>query len=73
VLLKANGTFAKTGKDILAFVMLERLSVPCGAGQVLSGRSNGGGKANRSRNNSKVLGDCVTTLEQMRNPGENKQ
>jgi hypothetical protein len=39
--------------------------VPGGAGQTLSGR---GGKANRSRGTSQVLGNGVTTLEQMRKP-----
>jgi hypothetical protein len=52
-------------KTFLLIVMLERLSVPGGAGQTLSGR---GGKANRSRGTSQVLGNGVTTLEQMRKP-----
>jgi hypothetical protein len=38
----------KPRKTFLLIVMLERLSVPGGAGQTLSGRSMGAGKANRS-------------------------
>jgi hypothetical protein len=45
--------------------------VPSGAGQTLSGRFNGGGKYQSLWGKFKKQGDCVTTLEQMRNPDKN--